>query len=295
LRFSAGITLAKDSSPQPELDEDYLLPKLGVDWKKSDQLHLRVAAFRTLQSNMTASFYQTLEPTQFTGFNQFLDEPNHSLAWNYGLRLEGSLNSDIAWGISHIYRDGEIPLVVRDFSAANPADKVQAIKTSRNLANLYVSWTIHSNLAVSAGYSNNRFVLHKSLTSPAEDNRFSPDGIERLETHKLPFTARYFHPSGFGLEATATHYDQQGDFILNQPGSIAKHGSDRFWLANLTASYRLSKRRGNISVGINNLFDQSFQFEDIASNDAFLPLTTAAPSTLNQERLLFGKISLNFR
>ena len=293
LKVLTGITLAKESSPQ--LNEHYVLPKLGVDWKKSDRLHLRMAAFRSLQSNMTASFYQTLEPTQITSFNQFLDEPNHSRAWNYGLDLEGSLGAGVSWGIRSIYRDGEIPLVVRDFSLANPTSQVQSIETTRHWTNLYLTWAVNANLAMSAGYSSNRFVLSQPLTTAAEASGFAPDGIERLKTQTLPLMARYFHPSGFGLEATATYFDQQGDFILNQPGSVSRHGTDQFWLANLTASYRLRHRRGSLSVGINNLFDQSFQFEDIASNDAFAPFRTAAPSDLNHERFLFGKITFNFR
>jgi hypothetical protein len=108
-------------------------------------------------------------------------------------------------------------------------------------------------------------------------------GILAVDTHRLPFGLRFFHPAGFSAQITATFINQDGEFA--SPGlPAAVPGSDRFWLVDAALRYRLPKRRGFITVGVNNLFDEAFLFQE----------TDPATPTVQRDRLVFGRITLGF-
>ena len=91
--------------------------------------------------------------------------------------------------------------------------------------------------------------------------------------------------SGFGAGIEATYVDQDGEFVprVFQPGESVS-GGDRFWVADAVIRYRLPKRRGFITVGVSNLFDEEFQFQD----------TDPANPTIQPERFIFGRVTLAF-
>ena len=60
--------------------------------------------------------------------------------------------------------------------------------------------------------------------------------------------------------------------------------SDDFWLVDASIGYRLPKRRGIVSIGVANLFDEQFNFVD---TDPFNP-------RVYPERLVFGRFTLAF-
>ena len=66
-------------------------------------------------------------------------------------------------------------------------------------------------------------------------------------------------------------------------------------ITDLVFSYRFPKRRGSVSLGVNNMFDKHLNFEDRNSYDASNPVNSALPSPFATERVVFGIISLNFR
>jgi outer membrane receptor protein involved in Fe transport len=59
---------------------------------------------------------------------------------------------------------------------------------------------------------------------------------------------------------------------------------DNFWIVDTALGYRLPKRRGLVSVGVSNLFDESFNFVD---TDPFNP-------RVYPERLVYGRVTLAF-
>ncbi len=64
-------------------------PKVGLLWALPVGTTLRAAVFRTLA--VTAAGDQTIEPTQFGGFNQRFDDPKGTSAWRWGLGLDQRL------------------------------------------------------------------------------------------------------------------------------------------------------------------------------------------------------------
>ena len=67
-------------------------------------------------------------------------------------------------------------------------------------------------------------------------------------------------------------------------------GSENFILLDATIGYRLPKRRGIVSLGVRNLLDEKFHYEEISDllspetdNPRFIP-----------ERLILSQFTLNF-
>jgi outer membrane receptor protein involved in Fe transport len=126
-------------------------------------------------------------------------------------------------------------------------------------------------------------------------NALMIDGVLDLKTQRVPLTLSYFHPSGLTLSLDASRYHQTGRYIANAHGATVETGRDKFWLADLNAAWRLPKRAGSISLGVKNLFDQTFRFEDRNSYETLSINRSATPSTLSPERLFYGRISFSFR
>ena len=63
-----------------------------------------------------------------------------------------------------------------------------------------------------------------------------------------------------------------------------RSGNDQFWVIDAAISYRLPKRHGFITVGANNLFDESFKYYD----------TDIVNPTIQPDRMIFGKVTLAF-
>jgi outer membrane receptor protein involved in Fe transport len=72
---------------------------------------------------------------------------------------------------------------------------------------------------------------------------------------------RFFHPSGFGLLLKGTYVNQHGEF-RRQPATTLESGKDDFFLLDAGISYRFPKRYGIASVGVTNLTDQHFRYQE---------------------------------
>ena len=63
---------------------------------------------------------------------------------------------------------------------------------------------------------------------------------------------------------------------------VFEDGDDNFWLVDAALSYRLPERYGFITVGVNNLFDQEFDYFD----------SDLENSRIQPERYFFARITL---
>ena len=64
------------------------------------------------------------------------------------------------------------------------------------------------------------------------------------------------------ISLKGTYIDQEGKFERKDDRGVFVEGSDSFWLVDAAVSYRLPKRYGFLTVGVNNLFDESFDYYD---------------------------------
>jgi len=245
-------------------------PKLGLSWEFVPDTTLRAAAFRVVTHSLISN--QTVEPTQVAGFNQFYDDADGTVSKRYGVALDHVIGPDMAAGLEYSWRDLEVPHTIT--SAVPP--EVTEYDWEERFGRAYFLWTPHPRLAVGAEYQYERFARNGEGTGELE--------ASRVLTNRFPLSLNYFHPRGYIAKLKATYMDQTGDFQV-QPGSTAtQEQNENFWIVDTALGYRLPKRRGLVSVGVSNLFDESFNFSD---TDPFNP-------RIYPERLLYGRVTLAF-
>ena len=71
-----------------------------------------------------------------------------------------------------------------------------------------------------------------------------------------------------------TYVNQSGDFI-RRGGAAFESGNDHFWLVDAGISYRLPKRYGSVTVGVTNLFNQHFKYQETDIRNASIVPTRA--------------------
>jgi hypothetical protein len=145
------------------------------------------------------------------------------------------------------------------------------------LGRAYLYWAPHPWVATSAEYQFERFERGPLLGSGT--------GILDADTHRLGLGVSFFHPSGISLGVTATYINQDGQFVprVFEPGTSV-HGSDQFWVTDLWIRYRFPNRRGFITVGVQNVANEKFHFQD----------TDPLNPTVEPERVVYARLTLSF-
>ncbi|OEU51777.1 MAG: hypothetical protein BA861_01325 [Desulfobacterales bacterium S3730MH5] len=242
-------------------------PKAGITWNPIPSTTLRAAVIRTLSKNMVS--YQTIEPTQVAGFNQFFDDMEGDEAWRYGAAIDHKFRQDVFGGIELSKRD-------LDAFFIDPTLETNETEWQEKLVRAYLYWTPQDWFSISAEYRWERF--ERDLECTGEEH------IHILETHKVPLSASLYCPLGFTTKLKATYVDQKGEFDIHPLSFVTKEGRDDFWFVDVCLSYRLPKRYGLVSIEARNLFDEQFQFQTMdKANPDIVP-----------ERLILVKITMSF-
>ena len=266
LGASVDLFKADEKTGDQDLDQNQFNPKVGITWNPNPDTTVRGAVFRTLKRTLITD--QTLEPTQVAGFNQFFDDPNATKAWIYGIGLDQKFSQTIYGGAEFSYRDMDVPYP----DELTLAFVETAWKEYTGRAYLY--WAPYKMISFSMEY------LYEKL----DRNEDFTEGTTEVTTHRIPIGLNFFHPSGLSLGLKATYWDQEGVFERIDNFFTLESGDDTFWLVDAALRYRLPKRYGFISVGVTNLFDESFQyFETDYNNTQIMP-----------ERFVYGKMTLAF-
>lgn len=256
-------------------DEDQFNPKFGITWNPLPSTTLRAAAFRTFKRTLSTS--QTVEPTQVAGFNQFYDDNNATDAWRYGGAIDQKFTKNFYGGLEFSKRDLDVPYSDIPDPPALPVPRIKTVDWDEYLGRVYLYWIPHEWWALRAEYQYEKF---------DRDEEFGL-GLKEVQTHKVPLGISFAHPSGLIAVFQATYYDQNGDFLPQGEDPLPRNfrsGDDQFWVINTAISYRLPKRHGFITVGANNLFDESFKYYD----------TDLVNPTIQPDRVIFGKVTLAF-
>jgi tetratricopeptide (TPR) repeat protein len=257
-------------------------PKLGLIWRPAPGTQVRLAALAAVQPDAFSrqDIPPRLEPTQVTGFNQVYGGSSQGeKSRQYGVAIDHAASDTLFVGAQALLRELEIPFVTRGDPDFGTPDVVEMEDARVLFGNVYGYWSPNAQLALSARYQYDK----------RENEGFAsfPESISELETHRVPVSARYFHPSGFSVEATATWVDQEGSFLelLPFPPFVQlSPGDDRFWVLDLAMSYRLPRRTGIVALVAENVTDARFRFQDVdPENPEIFP-----------ERLVSLKITLAF-
>jgi hypothetical protein len=233
----------------------------------STETTLRLAAFRVLSSNYISS--QTFEPTHVAGFSQYFDDINASDVRSYGVAADHKFSKRLFGGLEYMRRDLDVPML-----SIAQASRARFYEWKEDTRLAYFYWSASDVVALRAEYQYDRF-----------ERRDSPIklGVAEVETHRIPLSVSYFHPSGFSSKITATYFFQEGEFEATDTRSIFQD-NDNFWVIDAEIDYRLPKRLGTASVGVRNLLDEEFNYQETdPSNPAAVPGVFA-----------YGKITLSF-
>jgi outer membrane receptor protein involved in Fe transport len=250
------------------MDKSQFNPKLGLIWNPVPDTTLRFAAFRTLKRALLSD--QTVEPTQVAGFAQFFDDLNATDAKRYGAALDQRLGKTVWGGLEISHRDlTVIPDILTGIEE----------QQRESLARTYLYWTISPRVVFGTEYFLEIF-----------DREFVPVVSEKpkaLTTHRLPLALSYFHPAGWITGLKLTPVIQKA--VLPDGFGGTYRDDDRFWVTDASVGYRLPARRGLVSVGVRNLFDREFRYQDtnFQTNEPRLPL-------YQPERTVFARLTLVF-
>lgn len=258
-----------------ETDGDQFSPKFGAVWQITGTTSIHAAAFRTLMRMLTPS-QQTIEPTQVAGFNQFFDDLHGTDTWHYGIGADHTFSPSLYGGIEYFKRDIEFPFMRQEQLSPSPT-LVFVRQTSRwveNTSRAYAYWAPNSFMAASLEFFHENYNRGTTYGNPS--------GISKTDIYRVPLSIRYFHPSGFIAGAKGTYLDQEGMFGDPDSGFVA--GSDRFWVIDALAGYRLPKRFGMVTIEARNIFDKAFSFQD---TDPANPATVPG-------RVIIGRITLSY-
>jgi hypothetical protein len=277
------------------LDSDRFNPKFGLLFNPLPGTTLRAAAFKTVTKILPTQ--QTIEPTQVSGFNQFFDEGQGTEYWRYGIAVDQKFTNNLFAGAEYSEREIDVPF--RGISSApppppppppapsqlqppppppppppQPVSEILHTDWDEELWRTYIYWTPHPWVAASGE------LFYENLEREAKFG--SPGGFTSLRTYKLKPAVNVFHPSGLIAKLEANYVDQEGNF--GDPINGFSKGEDNFWVVNASIGYRLPKRYGIVSLEVKNLFDESFNFQEMESS---LP-------RLYPERLVFARFTLSF-
>jgi outer membrane receptor protein involved in Fe transport len=254
--FASRVTVSFGASVEAlegeRTDVDHQVnPKAGIIWQPRSGTTIRASAFRTLHRAFSRQDIQPrLEPTQVSGFNQFLAGDEGEDVWRYGIGLDQAFSRDLYAGVELSQRDIVVP-----FLADVPGLGLQVFEAEEEESTIrsYVYWTPSARLALSAEYQYEDF---------ENDPNFAPEGFIELETQRLPLQLSYFGVTGFAVGLGATYVKQEGEFQQYVPPFLTYNDQDEFWVLDAFARYRLARRRGVISLTVENLADEEFRYQD---------------------------------
>ena len=266
------IGVSYEDFEQDDFDQNGFYPKLGLRWQINEAVTLRVAAFKVMKPVLVSN--RTLEPTQIAGFNQFFDDINATESKRYAGGVDWSISDQLKLGGELSFRYLDEPVFVGSDAVTEDREEVYH--------RVYAYWTPTSDLAVTSQLVYDLYKSDDGLAT-AFDNL-----PERVRTVSLPMGVTYFRPSGFFAGLVGTYVDQKVERAVT---ATQADGHDEFFVVDASLGYRLPKRRGTISLGVRNVFDTEFDYQDDSYRE-FRDEPSTGPYF--PERTLLGQLTLSF-
>jgi hypothetical protein len=238
-------------------DIDKFMPKVGVRARLAERLTFRASYLENLKPNLVSD--QVIEPTAVAGFNQFYDVTNGAVLEQAGAGLDLILSDAITIGAEGTWRWWDVPIL-----AAPDAE------TDEEVYRGFVYVVLTEQLALAAEVSHE--ISHSDV----------PLDFEKWEATAFPVTLSYFAEGGWFASAQVVLVD--GEFR-----NAGTERDDQFAVVNASVGYRLPDNHGLFSIEAQNLFDESFHFQ----NRSIVPEVTDAPRYA-PELTVLGRLTLSF-
>lgn len=265
--FSVSVGASTDSLNNDALDLSEVNGKFGFNWQVMPSTDLR-AAYTEVMSKIILDD-RTLENVTFSGFNQFFDDEPGTVSRLYSIAIDHEFTTEWLGGMEWSKRDLSVPSI-DEFGVT----RIHDWREEHHRAYLY--WNPSKEVAVSVEYFIEDFERSPDFTG---DDRFVESKVRRV-----PIRFGYIHPSGFAGRLTATYLDQDGVFQNFAAPDITNIGSDSAWIFDAKLEYRLPKRLGAVSIGIQNIFDKQFDYQE---TDARRPI-------VSPDRFIYGQAYVAF-
>lgn len=215
-----------------------LNPKLGLIYNLSNKFRIRLAAFETIKRSLVSN--QTLEPTQLAGFNQFYDDINTSKTKVKGIAFDFVNTDYVSSGIEIVKRDIKIPE-----SSGSPAVLIFQ-DLDEKLYSFYLNWLISNRYQFNVEYNQENY---EYTTTKTRDSKLE----------ELPVTLKYNHSSGF---YTALKYSKVKQTVKFVSGGTTNIENTDFGITDIAIGYKLAKNSSELQLGIHNLQDRNFKYQD---------------------------------
>lgn len=258
-----------------KIEVDEFNPKAGLQWNIADRLTVRAAYFEVVKPPLATN--RTIEPTQVAGFNQYFDDANGTASKRYGVGVDYEITDELFVGAEATWRDLDVPFFFFSMGANRALQTDWEERTHR----AYVYALPHPRLPVSVEFIYDRFEADTSgltFVSPIPTD---------IETFSVPVTVRYFHPSGFfaGVRGTYVHQEVERDNLA------FGQGDSSFFNVDAELGYRFPNRRGSLTLQVQNLLDNDFEYQD----DAFREFSNrGATGPFFPDFGIMGKLTVNF-
>lgn len=247
------LGLSRDENRNVYYERTRWNPKAGLTWQATEDTTIRAGAFQTLQ-RITPSRQEilpSLEPTAVAGFNQFFFGNGSEEADRYGLGIDHRFSGALHGGAEVSRRRLDVPY--QSFIVFPPEDRTANVR--EDSARAYLYWSATERLAASLAYV---------YDQARNDEGFTPNFVQNVETHQVALQLGYFDPRGPLAVLRPVYGYQRGRFQdTSAPPFPFVSDSDDFTVVDAVLGYRLPKRRGLVSIEVRNLFDSDFNFQDI--------------------------------
>lgn len=261
-----------------ETEYSRLSPKGALLWDITPDIRVR-AVFAQAVGGASYDESIRLEPTQLVGFSQSfrtliseslvgsVESPRYEIigaaldlrpwkdAW---LSLEAETLKERV--------DRDIGIFDFDFALVPPASRGVAreqLDYEELNARVIFNQIIGSQLFFEAQYQFTRSELTRSLPEIPATELFIRTSSTEMDLHQIKAALTWQHPSGFFARAEFRELIQHHGAITPQLETILQVPGDKFQLLNIYAGYRFPHRRGEIAVGVANIFDNDYELDPL--------------------------------
>lgn len=224
-------------------------PKLGLRWMPNPRITIRAAAMRTTKRFLTLN--QTIEPTQLAGFNQFFDDFAGTRARRVGFGVDNRPVENFELGAEWSRRDLRVPVHLIDENTGESRDAFEPQRET--VARGYAYWRISPRFTLAFDPSYDAFF--RDSVSPGDTL------VTKVDTVTLPLSGHVHFGNGMSSRLSLSRIRQTVD-RLEAVRADNLVGTDTFILLDWSASYRLPRRTGVLSLEVRNLTNQRFNYRD---------------------------------
>lgn len=249
-------------------------PKVGLKWNYAGQSALRAAYFTNVKRPLISD--QTIEPTQIAGFNQFFDDITGSMSERYGVGIDHQISRNLFVGAEVSWRNVQVPI-----------GELTKKRQREHRDHGYIYWALNEQFSIN--FDINYETVNRELFDTTD---LTPGSIKTL---RMPLSVNYFAPNGIFTKITATNVhqtiDKQTGLTIKGLQPTMREGADDFWTIDAQFGYRLPKRWGIVSIGVKNLFDEKFNYQEFYfQNGVNNPIMPA----FQPGRYLYSQITIAF-